>query len=949
MRFLNLLTRTALFVPLILGTADVRADNGTLTYNSSYQFQFGVGGTGNGQFDLPQAVFVDNDRDIVLVGDRFNSRVQIFDKSGNYQSQVTGLDDPLGITKSSSGIFYVSEYGSSRVRIIDSNFNKIGIFASGLTNGPIGIDVDNQDNVYVSEWLGQEFEKFNSAGVSQFKKTGFGATNMWGMAIKNDKVYISRQNTDDIRIFDTISGNFIGVVANRGAVLGTVDSPRGINFDAFGNLYVAEGVNNRVQIFNSSDVAIHTFGNTGAGNGQFNRAHSVDIADNGFLYVADDINDRIQVFEFSSTETFNTSPAGGDEDATTPLSNLVLNASGTFNGDFLQYDNLTVNGTSWTLGGTNAFDDTVDINAGTVVVNGTLTATNAFTADAGTTLMGSGTIGGSTVTVNGSVAPGNSIGTLNVTGNYVQGTGSTYTAEINAAGQSDLIAATGNVTINAGATLTIDEEDVTTYPASTDYTLITAGGTLSGTFDTVNYVNNLAFLDPTLTYNASALILNMTRNDNTFADIAKDNKDQGVATALNALGDSADPDASVVNTALTGLTNTQARRALKQVAGEEAASLSIVQGQNAQRFASMTGQRIAKISSLNAAVNGSAGGGSGGASTGGDRDTGFAAGDIPLDRLSLQGQSIEHKIAQASQGTHALGYGAGGADYVPYGGWSQGFLSRGSVDGDSNAGGYNYNSRGFAGGVDWLYNRDGIMGISLGFADSDVDYDHRGDQANVQEYRIGFYGRHTLSGVRFADLMLDTQFNANYSDIESTRRIEVGSLDRTAQSDTDSYGANGSINLSKPYTLNNDLQITPEAGLSAGYSHTDGYTETGAGALNLKIDDIKTWSLRPGIGATIAKAYNLDMNKTRTITPWIYTRADVELGDRAADMTSNFTATPNARFNSQSPDTGALWLNTGAGLTYTNDNDLALSLGYTNTLNTQNTGHTITLNAKWMW
>ena len=66
---------------------------------------------------------------------------------------------------------------------------------------------------------------------------------------------------------------------------------------------------------------------------------------------------------------------------------------------------------------------------------------------------GTGTVGA--ITADGTVAPGNSIGTLNVTGNVDFNASSIYDVEIDDAGNSDLIDATGAITINNGATLRI--------------------------------------------------------------------------------------------------------------------------------------------------------------------------------------------------------------------------------------------------------------------------------------------------------------------------------------------------------------------------------------------------------------------------------------------------------------------------------------------------------------
>ena len=57
---------------------------------------------------------------------------------------------------------------------------------------------------------------------------------------------------------------------------------------------------------------------------------------------------------------------------------------------------------------------------------------------------------GGLVANGGTLAPGNSIGTLNVNGNFTQN-GGTYEVEVNAQGQSDRIHATGTATINGGS------------------------------------------------------------------------------------------------------------------------------------------------------------------------------------------------------------------------------------------------------------------------------------------------------------------------------------------------------------------------------------------------------------------------------------------------------------------------------------------------------------------
>src|SRR3546814_20359988 len=117
--------------------------------------------------------------------------------------------------------------------------------------------------------------------------------------------------------------------------------------------------------------------------------------------------------------------------------------------------------------------------------------------------------------VPGIIAPGNSIGTLNVAGNIGFAAGSTYEVEVNAAGEGDLIAASGAATIDGGSVKVL--AGAGDYRPQTDYTIPTADGGVSGTFTDVT--TNIAFLDPPLLYHANHVTLRMQHTPITFEGI----------------------------------------------------------------------------------------------------------------------------------------------------------------------------------------------------------------------------------------------------------------------------------------------------------------------------------------------------------------------------------------------------------------------------------------------
>ena len=111
-----------------------------------------------------------------------------------------------------------------------------------------------------------------------------------------------------------------------------------------------------------------------------------------------------------------------------------------------------------------------------MAVNGSIVST--VTVNDGGTLKGNGTIGGGNIAAGGQVAPGNSIGTLNVDGDILFAAGSIYEVEVNAAGQSDQIRATGVATIQGGTVEVLAEPG--TYRPFTEYLILEADSGVDG-------------------------------------------------------------------------------------------------------------------------------------------------------------------------------------------------------------------------------------------------------------------------------------------------------------------------------------------------------------------------------------------------------------------------------------------------------------------------------------
>lgn len=245
---------------------------------------------------------------------------------------------------------------------------------------------------------------------------------------------------------------------------------------------------------------------------------------------------------------------------------LVLMGTGTEGiNKFSNFETLSMQGTAWTLTGTGTFTTSSTVQSGVLNVNGQLTSPT-LTVQSGGTLGGIGTITGA-VNNSGNIAPGNSIGKLNIIGPYTQVSGSTYTVEVNSTA-SDLINVTGPATLQAQTGVNVLAAPGS-YSVGKRYTILTASGGVTGTYSTLT--DNAPFVDFGLFYDPNNVYLDVTRASVGFSSIAQTPNQRAAATGAEGLG-SGNP----VFDALLMLDTPNALRAFDQLSGEIHATIRSV-------------------------------------------------------------------------------------------------------------------------------------------------------------------------------------------------------------------------------------------------------------------------------------------------------------------------------------------------------------------------------------
>ncbi len=200
------------------------------------------------------------------------------------------------------------------------------------------------------------------------------------------------------------------------------------------------------------------------------------------------------------------------------------------------------------LSGTNTYTGTTLISGGTLRVDGSIASSILTTVAAGGTLGGIGTVG-DTLVDGGALAPGNSIGTINVAGNLAFTTAGFYMIEISGA-NTDLTRVTGTATLG-GATVIVSP----TGQIVKQYTILNATGGVVGTFNPV-VASSLPNLQATLTYDPNNVYLNFALNYGPGLNINQQNVANTLVNFFNSSGS--------IPGAFAGLTHA----GLTQVSGE---------------------------------------------------------------------------------------------------------------------------------------------------------------------------------------------------------------------------------------------------------------------------------------------------------------------------------------------------------------------------------------------
>ena len=814
----------------------------------------------------------------------FDGQIGFWATASNNTVTVTGADSSWA----SSNGFYVGSSGSGNTMTISdrgrvaSDFGVIGFFADSSNNTVMVTGTNstwtNNDALYVgSSGSGNSLVISNGATVAN----NFGYIGL-NLDASNNSVLVTGTNSNGDRSTWTNSGNL--VVGQNGSGNSLVISSGAFVTSVSGFLsYSNPSSNNTVTVTDAGSV----WTNSGA--------LTIGLGYSGNNLVISNGGEVINTDGFigsSSAASNNTVTVTGAGSTWTNSGDLYVGIFGTGN-SLTVAEGGTIAAASIVIAASNGSSGT--LNIGRFGANGAASTINAPTIAFGA---GTGVINfnqSNTVTLSSVISGGGAVNQLG-TGRSVLSGANTYTGPTTVSAgtlvaQSQTALGTGAVTLLGGTLELQSQLDIGSllWDGAATIALPGAGAgqflTVTGLLELTNGANNFNLAGATLPRRPVKLLtstnlpslstndfgvvglvsyalsiegdtLYLTAQDISYQTFAITPNQVNVATALDTfIG--ATGDRGTVSAALDSLEISQYPAAFEQLMPSPYASLPSMVFNVANALNSSLFQRMWAVR-----VNGG----------------GFSSSGLDLAPLQAEMGGTDDMGVFAINPSRDLKW----SSFVDGNGVFANASSTGSVQN------YRSQSGGVTTGVSYAWNNNLSTGVYAGYQGLQAEYNSGKTIDNA--VRFGVFGTYDVEDFYFNALV-----GGAYHGYTVNRYINFGGLDRTA---TGRPGA-GEFNLAlgTGYDFQaGDLTFGPFTTLQYTYLGVQGFSETGAGALNLDVDPYNSSSMLYTLGAQAA--YNWKLSDKVLVTPTVFAGWQHEFLQNGYTINSSFaTGGPASPFN----------------------------------------------------
>jgi outer membrane autotransporter protein len=240
---------------------------------------------------------------------------------------------------------------------------------------------------------------------------------------------------------------------------------------------------------------------------------------------------------------------------------------------------------------------------------------------------------------------------------------------------------------------------------------------------------------------------------------------------------------------------------------------------------------------------------------GGARGLSLAGLNVIVDGKMVPLAQIEDMVQQFFGGGAAADE-PGGLLSDKWGLWARGNFSFGEKDASAASPAFDADQWAFVGGLDYRLSDKSVLGAALSYGSSEVEFAADDGALNTDSFALSLYG----SAYAAKNFYFDGIVNLSNSSYDAERNIVYvdgsGLVTADAAGDTDGTTLSGGLSAGYDFLVGG-LTISPNLGFFYIDTTIDGFTESGAGGLNLIYDEQKFKSFTGNAGMRLTYAWNV--------------------------------------------------------------------------------------------
>lgn len=287
-----------------------------------------------------------------------------------------------------------------------------------------------------------------------------------------------------------------------------------------------------------------------------------------------------------------------------------------------------------------------------------------------------------------------------------------------------------------------------------------------------------------------------------------------------------------------------------------------------------------------------------------------------------------------------LAGGQGSRSQAGIGLWIDSYGQWGDQRGAQGVTGYDYDLYGGTIGYDSTFPNNLMLGISIGTSRAAIDFDENMGDGSVKDVTGSLYGSYLLG-----DAYIEGVLSYGRERFRNHRRLSIGSIQRDALSSHSGDAYSVYLGAGYDYKVGNSA-IIPFAAIRYAHLDEEGFSESGAGSLDLTLDRRRTDSLVSELGVRAARAYKLNSGSLVPEFSAAFSY-DFDIDDRV--ITSSFAGSPGAAFSIKGQQVEKYGAVVNAGLTFIHDCGVSTSIKYSGEFRERSSSHGVIGNLRYQF